>query len=212
MAALLALALLLAAFGLFALLSRLEQSLDKVPEGAGQALTREAAVARSALYYNGEKYVRKERLMTLLILGIDEAERTFSGSYRNSGQADFLTLAVFDQNAKTCTLIQLNRDTIAEVPVLDTFGTMIGYQKQQLALAHTYGNGLEVSCVNTVDAVSRFLYGIKIDNYFALTMDAIPVVNDLVGGVVVTVEDDFTGVDDTLISDGEHYEFTYTVG
>ena len=76
MAALLALALLLAAFGLFALLSRLEQSLDKVPEGAGQALTREAAVARSALYYNGEKYVRKERLMTLLILGIDEAERT----------------------------------------------------------------------------------------------------------------------------------------
>lgn len=199
MAALLALALLLAALGVFALLSRLEQSLDKVPEGAGQALTREAAVARSALYYNGEKYVRKERLLTLLILGIDDAERTISGSYRNSSQADFLTLAVFDQKAKTCTLIQLNRDTIADVPVLDTFGKMIGYQKQQLALAHTYGNGLEVSCVNTVDAVSRFLYGIKIDNYFALTMDAIPVVNDLVGGVVVTVEDDFTGVDDTLV-------------
>ena len=196
-------ALLLVALlaGGYVLLSRLERSLDAAPEGAGLALTREANLeaARPALYYNGEKYVYRDGLLTLLILGIDDAELTETQSYRNTSQADFLTLAVFDPDEKSCTLLQLNRDTMAEIPVLDTFGKEIGVETAQLALAHTYGNGLEESCENTAEAVKRFLYGVRIDNYFALTMDAIPILNELVGGVVVTVEDDFTGVDDTLI-------------
>ena len=55
------------------------------------------------------------------------------------------------------------------------------------------------SCVNTVDAVSDFLYGIEIDHYVAMTMGAIPYLNDLIGGVEVTVLDDFSGIDDSLV-------------
>jgi len=42
-------------------------------------------------------------------------------------------------------------------------------------------------------------YGIEIEQYFAFTIDAITIVNDLVGRVTVTVEDDFSNVDPTLI-------------
>lgn len=189
--------LALAVLGL-RLLSRLEQELDDAPEGAGQALTRAAAEEAQVLYYNGEKYQRRQRLTTVLILGIDDETPTERTEPRADSQADLLVLAVFDPGEKTCKLIQLDRDTMTEIQALDTFGTPLGLKTEQLALAHTYGDGLNRSCENTVEAVSRLLYGEEIQRYVALTMDAIPVLNDLVGGVVVTVEDDFTGVDETL--------------
>ena len=43
------------------------------------------------------------------------------------------------------------------------------------------------------------LDGVKVDHYLSLTMDAVAVSCDLVGGVEVTVLDDFTGIDDTLV-------------
>ena len=216
-AILIVLAVVLLAALIITISSRIELAHDKAPEGAGLALSRTSAAEADArlmeagvyedndsaeiasLYYNGQAYNYNENLSALLILGIDDPELTETDAGRNTSQADLLLLAVFDPEAKECTLIQLNRDTMCDVPALDVDGNYVGLMNQQLALAHTYGNGLEKSCENTVYAVSRFLYGIGIDNYFALTMDAIPVLNDLVGGVTVTVEDDFTGVDETLV-------------
>lgn len=202
---------------IIAISARVERAHDVAPEGAGLALSRTSAAEVDArlsetgvyedndsaeiptLYYNGQAYVYNESLSTLLILGIDDTELTETESVRNTSQADLILLAVFDPDAKTCTLLQLNRDTMSDVPTLDADGNYVGLRNEQLALAHTYGNGLEKSCENTVYAVSRFLYGIGIDNYFALTMDAIPVLNDLAGGVTVTIEDDFSAVDPTLV-------------
>ncbi len=199
------LVLALAAGALF-FFSWLEKKNDPVPEGAGLAPSRtepadgaEEEPEVPVLFYDGKQYVYNDRLSALLFLGIDDPELNESKLTRNTSQADFLLLAVFDPDKENCRLIQLDRDTMCEVPMLDFFGNSIGYEYEQLALAHTYGNGLERSCENTVNAVSRLLYGVVIDNYFALTMDAIPILNDLVGGVTVTVEDDFTGVDDTLV-------------
>ena len=180
-------------------LSRLEQRLDTPPEGAGETVTRLEEPERPVVYYDGARYTEKDGLVTLLILGIDDLAPTEALGARNTSQADFAALAVFDPAEESCTLLQLNRDTMTEVPVPDGRGGVQRLEWEQLALAHTYGNGLEASCENTAEAVSRLLYGVEIDNYLALTMDAIPILNELVGGVTVTVEDDFTGVDDTLI-------------
>ena len=206
--ALAAVVLIAGAVGVYILFSRLELAADPVPTGAGTAMSRtdlpEGAGENEenelpVIFYDGQKYVYNDALSTLLILGIDDPELTETHSTLNQSQADLLLLAVFDPEEESCTLLQLNRDTMCDVPQPDFFGKILGYEYQQLALAHTYGNGLEKSCEYTVMAVSRLLYGIRIDNYFSLTMDAIPVLNDLVGGVTVTVEDDFTGVDDTLV-------------
>jgi len=40
---------------------------------------------------------------------------------------------------------------------------------------------------------------VNIDHYISLTMDAVPVLNDLVGGVEVTLLEDFTDVDAAMV-------------
>lgn len=188
--------------------SKLERKTDPEPTNAGQAPTLrntpepgqvDDGQELPVIVYDGKQYVYNDRLSALLILGIDDPELEDYHSSRNTGQADFLMLAVFDPDAESCTLIQLDRDTMCQVPVLDFFGKQVYTTYEQLALAHTYGSGMERSCENTVTAVSDLLYGVTIHNYFALTMDAIPVLNDLVGGVTVTIEDDFSNVDRSLV-------------
>ncbi len=188
--------------------SWLEKKNDPVPAGAGEAPTRidpggepggDEGPELPTIFYGGKRYVYNDSLETLLILGVDDDAPSDSGKGRNSGQSDFLLLAVFDPDSESCTLLQLDRNTMCEIPSLDYYGTEISTEYTQLALAHTYGNGLERSCENTAVTVSRLLYGIEIDNYFALTMNAIPILNDLVGGVTVKVEDDFSGIDDSLV-------------
>jgi anionic cell wall polymer biosynthesis LytR-Cps2A-Psr (LCP) family protein len=49
-----------------------------------------------------------------------------------------------------------------------------------------------------MQAISDYLYGITIDHYVAMNMDAIAILNDAVGGVTVNVTDDFSQVDPTI--------------
>lgn len=65
-------------------------------------------------------------------------------------------------------------------------------------LAHAMGFDQQARAENTVDAVSHLLGDQTIDGYAMVNMGAIQVVNDMVGGVTVTIEDDFTDRDPTL--------------
>lgn len=148
--------------------------------------------------YNGKRYERRRDVDAILIAGLDKFEAAGGkDSYVNDRQADFLLLLVIDHNTKTCSAVHINRDTLAEITVLGIGGKKVGTITAQLALSHTYGSGGNDSGRNTARAVSKLL-GVTIDNYATLTMDAVASLNDLVGGVTLTVLDDFTGVDDTL--------------
>lgn len=150
--------------------------------------------------YHGVEYYPRQDITTVLIMGIGEnGPAVSSGSYRNSGEADALFLLVLDETNRSYTIVCLNRDTMVEMPVLGVSGSNAGYAYCQLALAHTYGDGLEVSCENTVQTVSDMLHGMPIDYYVSVHMDGIAVINDAVGGVTVRVEDDFSAVDPTLV-------------
>ena len=151
------------------------------------------------LEYNGVTYKPASYRINVLFMGIDEAGKAVSsGSYLNSGLADFLCLLSFDVRTKECVAIHINRDTITDVRMYGIGGKYLGKAPMQIALAHQYGDGLNDSCLNTAKAVSDLLKEIKIDYYVSLRMDAIPMLNDLVGGVEVTIEDDFSAVDPTL--------------
>ena len=151
------------------------------------------------LSYKGKKYVLKDKVDTFLILGLDKFDNADSGSYNNNKQADFLLLLVIDNSSGTCKAIQINRDTMAAVNVLGVAGDKIDTVTKQIALSHTYGNGREVSCRNTANAVSGVLLGVGIDHYASLVMEGVPVFNDMFGGVTLEIMDDFSGIDDTLI-------------
>ena len=106
---------------------------------------------------------------------------------------------MMDNENKKLSAIHINRDTMTDINVLGVAGQKIDTVNAQLALSYAYGNGEEISCRNTMDSVSKLLLGIDIDHYISLTMDAVPVFNDMVGGVEVEVLDDFSQVDETLV-------------
>ncbi len=152
------------------------------------------------IYHNNKKFIAKDCIDTVLVLGIDNFGKVYENTaYNNAGQADFIALLIFNNDDKTCTVLQINRDTIADIPVLGLTGEKVGNMVGQLALAHTYGNGLEASCKNTLKAVSDFLFETEIENYISLNMDAVAALNDVVGGVEVEVIDDFSQIDPSLV-------------
>lgn len=154
---------------------------------------------RKTIIRNGIEYFPKQDMTVMMVMGIDQSGPVQdSGYYRNEGSADMVMLMVFDEKNEDCSILYLNRDTMMEMPVLGMDGQQAGTTYAQLALAHTYGNGLESSCENTRDVVSNFLYGIQIDYYVSMNMDAISVLNDAVGGVTVNVTEDFSAIDPTI--------------
>lgn len=165
--------------------------------------TEPTTVSKTVLW-DGVPYYPRQDITVIMILGIDEnGPVRDSGSYNNTGEADMVTLVICDETNEQIRLLTLNRDTMMEIPVLGIGGRPAGTITGQLALAHTYGSGLEDSCENTRTAVSNFLNGIQIDYYISMNMDAIPILNDAVGGVRVTVTDDFSAIDPEIPM-GEH--------
>ena len=154
----------------------------------------------SSVEYGGSQYKLKDNVETFLVIGLDKLkEEATYDSYNNDRQADFLMLFIFDNDVGKCSVIHINRDTMAEMNVLGVAGGKIDVVTKQIALSHTYGNGRDVSCRNTADAVSKLLCDIKVDHYISVTMDIVPEINDLLGGVEIEVLDDFSGIDDTLV-------------
>lgn len=150
--------------------------------------------------YEGKTYRQKADVESYLFLGIDEMGKAVgTQSYIAGGQADTQMLLVLDNQAKTWQILQINRDSMVEVPVLSMLGTVAYTIRQQIALAHAYGNGLEQSCENNVLAVSMMLNDQPIDGYLSLNMGGVGILVDLVGGVTLTVTSDFSAIDPTLI-------------
>ena len=148
---------------------------------------------------NGVAYFPRQDITVLMVLGIDQFGPVESSHYyRNSGSADSVMLIVCDETNKTYTVLYLNRDTMVTMDVLGVRGEYAGTAYGQLALAHTYGTGLEDSNLNVRSTLMNFIHGMTIDYYVAMNMDALPVLNDAVGGVTVTVKDDFSKVNPSI--------------
>ncbi len=185
----------------FGLIAGVLYGIERYTKGGGEPDKGALDVLREKeiVYFNDIPYVPKSDLKTLLVIGVDkDGEMKSSESYSNTSQSDFLLLVVMDTLKNEYTLLHINRDTMADIDQIAVNGQVVGTVNEQLALAHTYGDGMEISCENTVTAVSRFLYGVPIDHYFAMTLDALPIVNDYLGGVTVIVPQDLTAVDPAL--------------
>ena len=143
--------------------------------------------------YNGQKYQHNDHIRTYLYMGIDkdgpvsEAEDSVSG-----GQSDAMFLIVVDSEKKTISVLSINRNTMTDVDVYDKDGNFVETRELQICLQHGFGDGMRTSCQRSVDAVSNLLYGEPVSGYIAMNMDAMPMMNDSVGGVTVEVLDDLT--------------------
>ena len=158
----------------------------------------ESFETQKVITVEGKSYREKRNLTTILLIGYDRTD-TASTVYRNGGQSDFMMLAVFDNGTKQIHRLQLDRDTMAQVGVLSVLGKDMGTNTLQLCLAHGYGASPQQCNERTVKAVSNLLQGVDIEFYIALPMSGITTFNDALGGVDLVIEDDFSGIDDTLV-------------
>ena len=154
--------------------------------------------ALGTIKLNGKKYEYFHEFETYLFMGTDATGNEVEGDEYQGSMADFLLLAVFDKTENTYGFIQLNRDTMTEITLMLQDGSGMASAELQLCTAHWYGGTSEQSCENTVEAVSKMLGGLPIDGYYALNMEKIPLLNNAVGGVEVTLEEDFSHVDATM--------------
>ena len=156
------------------------------------------------VFFRGKWYKQKQNCRTFLLIGVDElgGQKDYGGNI-NHAQSDFLMLLVADDENRTYSGLHLNRDTMTDIPVIGVMGDRAGTTVAQLALAHTYGSGLNDSCEYTVEAVSNLLFGVGIDHYAAISIDSIGILNDQVGGVTVTVPVDMTEYDAAMAEGAE---------
>lgn len=152
------------------------------------------------LELDGISYRRRKNITTILLMGIDaESTESESQTYRHGGQADFLYLLAIDDANKTVNQIQIDRDTMTPITILGVLGNKSGMRTAQIGLSHGFGDGKSQSCELTVEAVSNLFLGLPIDFYAAMHLDGISILNDEIGGVTVTLEDDFSSLDSSMI-------------
>jgi anionic cell wall polymer biosynthesis LytR-Cps2A-Psr (LCP) family protein len=107
-------------------------------------------------------------------------------------------LLLIDHAIKTITPLQSDRDTMTQITILGVLGGDAGTRNAQICLSHGFGDGSKQSCQLTREAVSNLLMGVGIDFFVAMDMDGISVLNDAVGGVPVTLDDDFSALDPAM--------------
>lgn len=192
---------LLAVLALLYAVRRWENRRDFFHEGSPAADAYAAAEANSVGNKDNTEesgYRARLGIHTYLFMGVDNPGPV-ELSLNDGGQADAIMVLVVDDLNKTWQTLTLNRDTIASVPVLSVTGQVIDRRNEQLALAYAYGDGSNKSCLNVAAVVSKILEGQKINGYAALNMGGISAMNDALGGVTVTINSDFSGMDDTLV-------------
>ena len=157
-------------------------------QDSGQEKWQEGVVA-----YQGKEYLYNTDIKTYLMMGVDiDGPVQQSSDYTQGGQSDALFLLVVNNKTEQLQVISINRNTMADIELCDEEGIDMGPLNTQICLQHAFGDGKRLSCSKTVDAVSGLFQNIPISGYLAMNMGGIPQMNDAVGGVEVTVQQDIS--------------------
>lgn len=133
-------------------------------------------------------------IKNIVFLGTDRSDVGENYFYRSGGQSDTIMLFSMDMKKKEYFVVIVNRNMAVPVQTYDRYGNSLGIEEQQICLAHAYGDGSKVSAYNTVLSLSSVLGSdIKYQGFIEMPMANIGPINDLFGGVTVTIEDDFSG-------------------
>jgi len=146
--------------------------------------------------YEGKQYSYNTNLINILFLGVDNTDMlTEDNLPGEAGQSDCIMILTLDKEKKEGRILQIPRDTMTEVDLYDTSGNYSTTVTEQIATQYAYSIGGKSSCFATKQTVSELLYELPIDGYLAMEYSSIAIVNDAVGGVTITVPQDYTMID-----------------
>ena len=140
--------------------------------------------------YDGKQYQYNSDVINILCLGIDKdipiEEKRETGS---EGLADVVILASIDTKEDTLQFLAVPRETMVPVKLIDTKGNFVRTENEQITLQYAYGQTAEKSCELMIDTVSNLLFHLPIQRYCAINFQALPALNDAIGGVdLVSIE------------------------
>lgn len=174
-----------------------EKRLKSIPADSKKA---EAVKESNVIRYNGKKYRYKEDIINILCIGVDKEipmeQKRETGSL---GLADAILLVSLNTKDHTMKIIAVPRDSIVPVKVMDASGNYVRTADEQLAYQYAYGTTAEISSSLTAEAVSKLFYKIPIQRYCSINFQALPEMNDAIGGVDVTVLEDMTWYDPQFV-------------
>lgn len=142
--------------------------------------------------YNGHTYIYDKNKVAIAFLGVDKEELGLEKDLvGTAGQSDTDIVIVIDTKTGKVSLISIPRDTMVDIDIYSASNIFLRTENMQLCLAYAYGDGGAGSCENVTSAISRILYNVPIEKYFALDLDGIAPLNDAIGGVTVESLYDF---------------------
>lgn len=145
---------------------------------------------------DGQKYHRKDKQTVLLFLGIDNVIAASQiEAIGGGGRSDAIMLLILDDVAKTIKTLTIPRDTQTLVEVYNNSGTFMYAAQTHIALQYSFGDSALRSCYLTKKCVSELLHGLYISGTMSMTMDAIPIVVDAMGGLKLTFDQDYSHID-----------------
>lgn len=165
-----------------------------------QNVEEQSQAIHTSVRYDGATYRYNTELINILFLGIDKEEDISQLHLpSDSGQCDFLALLSLNKEAKEARILQINRNTMTELDFYDMFGNYSTSMDGQIALQYAYNIGGSSSCWAVKKTVREMLMGIPIEAVLAMDISSVPLINDLLGGVTVTIEQDYTYIDPAFV-------------
>lgn len=136
--------------------------------------------------YQGKEYKYNDDMINILLLGIDKKGNIEDEVQGIQGLADTIILISVDTNNNNLYMTAIPRDTITEIRQTDVEGNFVQTTKDKLTLQYGYGKDAQESNELMVKTVSNLMRNLPIQRYCAINLDAIPILNDTIGGVDVT--------------------------
>ena len=135
-------------------------------------------------------------IVNIMFIGVDyeaaRIDKNWAGKSGNSFHSDVMIVCAVNFNENRVDLISLPRDTYANIP------NVKGVYKLNAALnCGTDGTNYGLFCENgegfekVCEAAEWMLGGIDVDYYYAVTMESVKQIVDIVGGVWYNLEGDF---------------------
>ena len=141
-----------------------------------------------------KEYVSHDNVDVYMLAGTDTGAENWGEAY-SGDMADFITVMVADNTTKKYAFYQIDRNTMVDIMVPDETGDITGLSFAQVCTAHWYGMNDEERNENLVSAVAETMGELMADHYYVLSMEDIGKINDAIGGVVVTIDEDMTDLD-----------------
>ena len=132
--------------------------------------------------------------ITLLCLGVDKQvvmdER--HPETDSIGQADGIFLISFDPKIDEVNIVAVPRDMMVTIEKYNQKLEYLGNERAQICLQYAYADGMEKSSELMVERVEELFPDTTINGYVSINIEAIMEINDAIGGVEVSVIDEYT--------------------